>query len=516
MRRATPLRAVALLVLAVMVSVACGQPVLIRELETAGDAAAPAVAAPATEADNPASAAIPDEAGGAAPVEPSADAGAEGPEPPAGEPGDAEVVAAPRRRAGGEEPAAVRQQCADAATDTGVTEDRIVWGTILPLSGPTRPLGEQTARVMKRAVAYYNTLDHDPGRPDLNWGCPGRPGIYGRQVDLQIAAIASDSEDDALQAMRRLVDVEQAFLVRDCYLQASLMGPAHDYAERNAVTTFHCYPESLPQPELAPHTWAVGTGRQTQAALLTGYLVRERGAQRIGLLYDPTYEEQREVVHHVAEKLGAEVVREVEARAQTAVNGRRAEVLALREADPDAVIVLDALNATYAGVAAGQLQWRPQDSGVAWACNNCWLKFQADVCGANCATMITNSSGVPFEPYNPASAQLWDTKRTIFPNEPDDILTFAAILITAGLFIYTAEAGPDLTRERLEQVFLSLDNYSGGGLPPITTSPTDHFGGSADWLVEFTGRSWPASFADLSGGFIGLADVGVEQAWANP
>lgn len=521
MRQPPMSRTLALVLVLAMVSVACGQTVLVREFSAEGDGGAAPAAPDATGA------AGDTDDDGAIDLSDDQDASFldDGSDDGAGATGDTTTTssAAGSTDDGGQAQQQQQQQqasgaseskCADSATDTGVTEDSIVWGTILPLSGPTRPLGEQTARVMKRAVSYMNSRTHDISRPDLNWGCPGRKGIYGREVDLKIAAISSDSEDDVLQAMRRLVDVEDAFLVRDCYLQASLMGPAHSYAERNGVTTFHCYPESLQQPQLAPHTWALGTSRQVQAALFVGYLVNELGRSRIGVLYDPTYQEQLETVRYVADQLGVEIVEEVEARAQTAVNGRRSEVIELREANPDAIIVLDALNATYAGVAAGQLQWRPKDSGVAWACNNCWLKFQVDVCGENCETMITNTSGVPFEPFNDASKQLWDTKRQIFPNEPDDILTFAAILITSGLFIYTAEAGLDLTREKLEQVFLSLENYSGGGLPPITTAPDDHFGAKADWLVEFSGRSWPNGFNSLSGGFISLDQVGVQEAWA--
>ena len=508
-----PLRIVATVIVMAMIAAACGQPVLVREID-----------APADSAQAPT---------GSDQIEPSG-AGLLGPGPGALAGGDAQTVT---KRAGGGVGSATadggttpidgdgrksggprqrRQRCAKTATDVGVTRDKIVWGTILPLSGPLRPIGEQTARVMKRTVDYFNSVDHDPSRPALNWGCAGRRGIYGREVELRIASISSDSEDDVLQAMRRLVDVEKPFLVRDCYLTSALLGPAHDYAERNGVTKFWCFPESLPQPELAPHSFAIGVGRYMQAAMLMGHLVNKMGRSRIAMLYDPTYEEQAEVVRHVAEQLGAEIVAEIQARGRTAVNGRRSEVIALRRANPDAVIVLDALNATYAAVAAGQLQWRPRDSGVAWACNNCWLKFQADVCGENCATMITNTSGVPFKPYEPGSRQVWHAKRTVLPNEPDDVLTFAALIITALLFSFSAEAGPDLTREKFEAVLSTVDGERPWGLPSITTSPQDHFGVQSDWLVQFTGRTWPHSFSDLSQGYVTLQQVGVRPEWSDP
>jgi ABC-type branched-subunit amino acid transport system substrate-binding protein len=496
-RRARPSRRmIALLLATTMVTVACGQTVLVREIERPGGEAVASGSSGEVTQDADSTSASSSAAG----------------------PADENQQAVQGKHAEDSKPALPEsdKQCADSAIGTGVTKDKITWGTILPLSGPTRPLGEQTARVLKRSVNYYNTLDHDPSRPDLNWGCPGRKGIYGRQVELKIAAISSDSEDDALQAMRRLVDVENAFLVRDCYLQSSLMGPAHDYAERNGVTTFWCYPESIPQPELAPHTWALGTDRQTQAALLTGYLMKKMGGKRVAMLYDPTYEQQAEAVRSVVAKLGGEMVEEVQARAQTAVNGRRSEVMAMRNANPDSVIVLDALNATYAAVAAGQLGWRPKDSGVGWACANCWLKFQADVCGENCETMITNTGSIPFKPNNKGAQQLWEAKQRVLPNEPNDALTFAGMVITAGLFIYTAEAGADLTRKKLEQVFQSLDGYTSGVTAPITTSSGNHFGASEDWLIRFTGKSWPNTFTDLTGGRIGLDEVGVRPEWANP
>lgn len=496
-------RAIVLVVAVSLIVAACGQTVLVREIETSGPQGDSSALAGRQEQQ--------EQQGGKAAKQKQQAAGKTRAGATASvKPGDTNNSAGGRRSG-----PKTNKKCADSGTDVGVTKDKITWGTILPLSGPSRPLGEQTARVLKRSVAYYNNLDHDPSRPELNWGCPERKGIYGRQVDLKIASISSDSEDDALQAMRRLVDVEKAFLVRDCYLQSSLMGPAHGYAERNGVTTFWCYPESLPQPELAPHTWALGTDRQTQASLLTGHLMSERDSKRIAMLYDPTYEQQAEAVRNVVENMGGEMVKEVQARAQTAVNGRRSEVMAMRNANPDGVIVLDALNATYAAVAAGQLGWRPKDSGVPWACNNCWLKFMADVAGENAETIITNSS-LPFRPRTEGGKQLWAAKRRVMPNEPNDVLTFAGMVITAGLFIYTAEAGPDLTREKLENVFSSLRNYSSGVTPPITTSENNHYGASQDWLIEFTGRPWPNSFKDLSGGWIGLGDVGVRDEWAHP
>lgn len=495
-RQRTPLRSLVLLLTLSLVAAACSETVLVRELEGGGQASTPL---------EPDGATAPTDGATADTGTPVVD-------------GTAAPGALPRQTASPQatfSPVPAEKRCADGpGPDQGILEDEIVWGAILPLSGPTRPLGEQTARVMRRMVEYYNQLTYDPGNPSVEWGCPDRPGIFGRKIRLEIAAISSDSEDDVLAAMRRLIDVDKVFLVRDCYLQASLMGPGHAYAEDRGITTYQCYPESLPQPALAPHTFAPGTPGATSAALLVGHMINVLGHKRIALMYDPTYERSAGVVERVTEALGGEIVSKIEARAQTAVNGRRSEVIAMRQADPDGVIILDALNATYAGVAAGQLQWRPQDSGVTWACNKCWLKFQVDVCGENCAGMLTTTAGVPFEAYDEGSKFLIESKQRNLPNEPDDVLTYAAILITAGLVNRLALTGPDLTRAKFEAMLESYNGPPGAGIPPLYTGPNDHFGGSSDWIIEFTGRSWPNGFGDVSDGYSSLDDVGVSRELA--
>ena len=49
------------------------------------------------------------------------------------------------------------QRCATNSDPAhGLTATSMKWGTIIPLTGALRPLGEQTARVMQVAVQYLN------------------------------------------------------------------------------------------------------------------------------------------------------------------------------------------------------------------------------------------------------------------------------------------------------------------------------------------------------------------------
>ena len=84
---------------------------------------------------------------------------------------------------------AAADRCAKNADPAhGFTSKSIEWGTIIPLTGALRPLGEQTARVMRVSVDYLNSVTSVPG--GFDWGCPGRPGIWGRTVNLTVLSLS--------------------------------------------------------------------------------------------------------------------------------------------------------------------------------------------------------------------------------------------------------------------------------------------------------------------------------------
>src|SRR5207245_11485911 len=68
----------------------------------------------------------------------------------------------------------------------GFTSNSLRIGTIIPLTGALRPLGEQTVNVMKVSIdATLNHQTHIPGPyAKVNWGCSTRDGVFGRHVSL--------------------------------------------------------------------------------------------------------------------------------------------------------------------------------------------------------------------------------------------------------------------------------------------------------------------------------------------
>ncbi|MGH2692382.1 MAG: ABC transporter substrate-binding protein [Actinomycetota bacterium] len=424
--------------------------------------------------------------------------------------------------------AASRGRCATTSNPSqGFTEDTIKIGTVLPLSGALRPLAEQVNRVITTwSEEVLPTIDFVPGPLEhLNWDCPSRPGIFGRRIEIKVYSLQSATPEEALAGMRRLIDVEKVFLVRDCYLQDSLMGPATAYQNSKGVPGIWCHFGGMPTPQLAEWNFNPGTDPLTQAAIHTGYLINELKKQRLAILADPTDEGGIvRVVRDVAAYLGKPIPDAcvIYKRTQEAANGMRSEIARLRTCygpgqTPDAVFAGDALEAVFGALEAKSQGWRPADAGVQWSCTNpsCWVVSLAEICGDACEGMITDGSSLPGVPWAdsgqyPAVENLRRTQAQWFPGEPKDAITYGAVAISTGITYWLTMAGPDLSRERFRQTVEGLDNWSSGIGPIIDTGPGDHYGARALWLLKFTGGApW---FDDLSGDFLTLSDVGVPES----
>ena len=421
---------------------------------------------------------------------------------------------------GGAPPVAAADRCArNSDPDNGFTASTMKWGTIIPLSGALRPLGEQTARVMRVATAYLNTITHT--RRSFDWGCPTRPGIWGRTVELKILSLNQNTQDEAAAAMRRLVEVEKVFLVRDCYLQSNLMGPATQYQNSKGVPGIWCYFSEMRYPRLAPWNFAPGTDLLKVAAIHTGHLMNTLGKKRLAILSDPSLANNqvrvvKRIFRHIA---GYEMPDRCVAykKAQEAPGGMQSEIQQIRTCyadvdpnnpEPNSVIALDALNGVFGAISAQNAGWG-MSSSRQWACATCWVQTLADVCREACAGMISDCQALPCIPWSnlPAAEELRDVRRRYMPNEPEDVLTYGPIAITLGLGIWLGMTGPDLSRRGLIRTVGNLRDWDAGIGPILNTNSTDHFGGKAIWLLKFTSRS----FADYTNGFVTLSDVRVPE-----
>jgi hypothetical protein len=410
-------------------------------------------------------------------------------------------------------------KCAiDSNPAEGFTKDSIKFGTIIPLSGAVGPLGEQTARVMKTASqVWLNSIPNIPGPyAGINWGCPTRPGIFGRKVSLTIYSLNDQTDTGALAGMQRLIAQEHVFLVRDCYLQTNLMGsmkPGHEsgavkYQNENKVPGVWCFSSNDDLPALAPWNFAPGVDPDNIAAIHTAYLINNLHKSQLAIVEDPSVHTTMEVV---AKNVNRQLLKKeipdsciVQTQAQTTEQGMSSQMAAIRGCygngtQPDAVLAFDVFNAAFGAIDANKQGFNPQ-----WACTTCWVRAIAELCGAACTGMVTDCQALPCIPWAdhtkyPAAKALDDTRLQYFANDPIDILTYGPAAITGGLGLWLGKVGlnaiektghPNLSRAALRDYLENgIKNWDAGIGPLLTTSPSDHFGGKSIWLMRFTGAN---------------------------
>jgi hypothetical protein len=381
---------------------------------------------------------------------------------------------------------------------------------------------------MRLAVDRINSINKLPGPYPLVWGCGERPGVFGRKLELEVYSLQNNTPEEALAGMRRLIDVERVFAVRDCYLQSNLMGPAVQYQNQKGVPGIWCYFSEM-GPELAPWNYSPGINPNVAAAIEVGYLIKKLNRQRLAIIGDPSVKDNlvkvvRRVAAHFKHPIPADCV--VLKKAQEASSGMRSEITAIRTCygagqTPDAVIALDALNAVFGAMEAKSQGWRGADNNVVWDCTglSCWITSLAELCDDACEGMHTNCASLPCVPWAsekkyPSVANFNEFHDEYVPREPEDILTYGPQAITSGIALWLTMTGPDLSREKFIQTLSGLRNWSSGIGPTITMSDGNHFGASSVWIIKFTGGS--PSFTDVTGDFITLQSVGVPAELAVP
>jgi Periplasmic binding protein len=423
---------------------------------------------------------------------------------------------------GGAAQAASSNCATNSNPSQGFTADSLRIGTIIPLSGALRPLGEQTVNVMKVAVnATLNNATHIPGPyAKVDWGCSSRAGVFGRHVSLDVFSLQNNTPEEALAGMRRLVDVNHDFLVRDCYLESNLMGAAVQYENSAGVPGVWCS-FSGDGPQLRAWNYSPGTNPNVEAAIHTAYEIEVLHKKHLAILTDPSVLSTTDkVVERVAAYLHHPIPSKCiqQQRAQDAPNGEDSQVAAIRTCygagtNVDAVMVSDALNLVFGALSAKNQGWRGADNGVTWdGYTSDWITSLAQICQDACQGAITDCQALPCIPWAspakfPAVTALQDTYNKYLKSYPEDILTYGPEAITGGLGLWLGMTGPNLSRDAFRNTLAGLHNWDAGIGPVINMGAGDHFGGASVWLIKFTGNNNQPYFDDLTGRFVTLQEL---------
>jgi acyl-CoA hydrolase/ABC-type branched-subunit amino acid transport system substrate-binding protein len=356
------------------------------------------------------------------------------------------------------------------ATAPGVTADAIRLGTFCDLSGPNAAIGLAALRGYSACYEHAN-----------RWG-----GVHGRQIELLV-------EDDGFDPVRTRLAVDKLVAQDEVFAIVSPLGTVTNLAVLDVLLDKQV-------PVISPHSglsvWSTPFKR-TYFALQPSYQVEGRLLAQYAL---DTLRPHRVAVFAVDDQFGQEgaaaFVEELARAGLEPVTTVKHAAGALSPAEwvselsahqPDLVLLY-----TYVKPAADLLV-----AAHAAEFNSNWMGsyvlsgpdlFQF---AGTAATHGLRAASYPSGPRDHRGERLFyklmaDKYRDETPGTHSRIGYAAAQLVVKGL----RRAGPELTREGFVNALEGLENWTGGLLPPISYSATDHRGLTALAIVRALHGRW--------------------------
>lgn len=359
----------------------------------------------------------------------------------------------------------------ESATAQGVTDDTIIIGTTLPLSGGAATSGAGFEAGLQAAVQEVN----DAG------------GLAGRTVELVVL-------DDGFEAarsvanVRRLGDQERVFAVVSPAGSANLPG-SYPYLEQKGLPLFA--PVLPPDPQ-QDSVFLLGTSQRDQGRVIVDFLAGE-GARSVAVIGQDNELGQsiREGVEEGAQDSGVEVV----ANESTEPNSTEVSsaVLNVRGANPDAIVLgTDNTQSALIMQEVEQLGWQPMIMGTS-------------------STVTTGSSGT-VGPAGPAAegvfgsliselptsdtpeVEAWRTaQEAVAADQVGSGYALQAYANAQVFFEIVRQMGDDMSWESFQRTAESMSDYESGIYPPITFGPAadgGHVGTSGAKVARWNGSDW--------------------------
>jgi len=340
----------------------------------------------------------------------------------------------------------------------GVSSEKIKLGTLTDLSGPQASIG---LAALRGVTAYYDHVNH--------WG-----GIHGRKLELVIEDHAFDSSR-AKKAARKLVHEYPGGI----FAVVSPLGTAPNLAMKDILLEGNI-------PVFSPHSgislwskpfkrnyFALQPSYDIEGTILAQYVMEDHPGKKIGLL---------SVDDQYGQEGSAAFIHELEKNKQKAVlhlthtSGESAPadwVDAFKKAGVDLVVLYSYVKPVSDLLRAAMVvDYQPEWLGSYVISGPDLLKIS----GARAAQGL-RATGYPSGPRSHRGERLFVRQMSrLYPDEipgsHSRIGYAAAQIVVEGL----RRAGPELTREGFFKALESLQDWTGGLIPPISYTADDHRG----------------------------------------
>lgn len=314
-------------------------------------------------------------------------------------------------------------------------------------------------------------------------------GIHGRRIEIR--SYPRGSEDPLRQMVsnaRRLVEEDGVFLLFNFGGPASVDVGA--YAMQNGV------------PHLFPHTALLTVDGERyvftsfpryagESRAMLRYLAENRGYRRVAVIHAPN--DYGDYFAGRARELASEFgYRYVGAQAlERQPDSAMAEVEALRRIDPDVLIMaLYPAGARKVVEAKAALDWNVPLVSSGPLTDEQYLNVDGDHAEGTLGFCHYPDPLLSEEPGVVRYRELMDR---YFPGHPKNRYSLYGyvfgLLVVEGL----QRAGRDLDRDRFLDAMDSIRDWDSGGiLPPVSFSPTDHHAQEAGYICELRNRRFRA------------------------
>ncbi|MER7367762.1 ABC transporter substrate-binding protein [Nonomuraea wenchangensis] len=353
----------------------------------------------------------------------------------------------------------------------GVTDDSIVIGTTLPLSGGASTSGKGFEGGLNAAVKEIN----DKG------------GVNGRKVRLVVL-------DDGFEAarsvanIRRLGDQEKVYAVVSPAGSANIPG-SYPYLKQKGLPLFA--PVLPPDPK-QDSVFLLGTSQHDQARVIVDFLAG-KGVKKLAVIG-----QDNELGHAIRDGVKAEVAAtglEVVANETTEPNSTEVSsaVLKVRDAGPEAIVLgTDNTQSALVMKAVRELGWEPRIMGTS---STVTTGSAGTVGPAGEAAKGIHGTLISELPVSDApEAAAWRAaQQAAAPSEAGSAYALQAYANTRIFFEIVSRMGDDLSWPNFTKTAESLKDHKSGIYPPITFGPAaggGHVGTTGAKVAEWDGSAW--------------------------
>ncbi|HEX9683067.1 MAG TPA: ABC transporter substrate-binding protein [Acidimicrobiales bacterium] len=383
---------------------------------------------------------------------------------------------------GAAEPGGLLPTDGSEGTPPPASVEPIKIGTVQPLQGGQRDFG---VPILRATQSYIDELN-------------ARGGILGRPIELVAYNACLLCQDEALQAVRRLVEQDNVFAIVNTYVMVVAFQSVIPYLVEQNVPLIQGGAENQTSDALSPVNFATAPPGRFYLRLLPEMAKRE-GITRVAFTYLDVPSEANGIplLREEFERQGIEVVAEEPiGAAEDAVTNMDAAITRMRAAGANGVMATNPVLVIYGRLGADRQNWQ-----VPWIGPAAWSRLVEDSCGSTCDEFVlTDTAGLSWiERDTPQMRQYVDVLARRYPGGELTGHTLAAWVGMQLLVEVLNRTGVDDRAAFLAEMN-RVTNLDLGTTSLLTFNPDRHLGGSATVLLKLVDGKYVKAAGPLSYG----------------